>query len=159
MTNDDVLKFSSHDLSIFCYGGVSDVYVEYAHTGHDFFVGLVAPDKAPEDEARFPNSTSGSYVTFAGPVIVRWTARDGSKLDASIDLDPIFSDRAVLHSQDPGRIYQPAPIVGKSPTILVEVNDRCVSIYLLVTLKLVKEPEHNRFEIRENRTLAFSRSY
>ncbi len=60
---------------------------------------------------------------------------------------------------EPSRIYQPDPMLGSEPTVLVEIDDRTINIYMIVALKLVKDPEHKSFEIVRDKTLAFSQTY
>lgn len=159
MNNQNVLKFSSHSLAIFCYGGISDVCIDYAKSRHDLTSAGIMPEKRPQDENRRPSGTSGSYVAFAGPLTARWKTRDGSSLEASIDLDTIFPDRAVLHSQDPNLIHRADPLVSKEPVILIEVDHRTVNIYMLVTLRLNNPAGPMPFASSRERTLAYTRAY
>lgn len=86
-----------------------------------------------------------------------WTARDGTKLSYTLDLDPIFKDRVILHKEDPNRIYRPKPTMTGSPTIAIEISDRTVSVYMDVTLQLLPvDPSSQRLEIGINYTRAFS---
>ena len=158
MTNDGVLKFSSHDFGVLCYG-VSDVNIEYAKSALPLAAGRVLPEKRAEDAKRTPNGTAGPYSAFQGPVTAKWSARDGTKLEASIDLDRVFPERVVLHTQEAGRIYKPDPIVASTPTVVVELDNRTVNVYMVVTLRLVKDAEQKTFDIKEEKTLAFTQTY
>lgn len=154
MNNDNTLKFSQHDLNIQVYSA-SDVYLVYAGTPHTLAKGSLAAAKTERDNNRYPNFKSGTYPTFAGPVEVKWTAADGSKLHASLDFDQIFKERKVLHQDDASRLYKNDPTDG-DPTIIVEVNDRSLNVYMFVTLRLEKGAD---IEHHEWRTLAFSKTY
>lgn len=140
MSNDDVLKFSTHDLGILCYGGVTKVWLEYAGSDHALYNdGEAARDKTAADANRVPSFASGSYSAFAGPVQSRWTARDGSTLSHTIALDAIFKDRTIRHGVDPKRINRDKPFFGGEPTIIVEFDDRTVSVYISASLLLKGE--------------------
>ncbi|MBI1773013.1 MAG: hypothetical protein HYR68_11835 [Burkholderiales bacterium] len=156
MANEDFLKFSKHDLNIQAYSA-SDVEVLYAGTPHKLSAGKLAPAKTEKDQNKFPNFKSGTYVTFAGPVDVKWSAADGSKLAASLNLDEIFKDRRVLHTDDASRLYKADPVAGGHPTIIIEVNDRTLNMYMLVTIRLEKDATTR--EHHDHRTLAYSKTY
>jgi hypothetical protein len=159
MNNRYVLKFSSHSLAIFCYGGIYDVCIDYAQSRHDLTSAGVMPENRPEYENRWPSSTSGSYVAFAGPLTARWKTRDGSSLNASIDLDTIFPDRAVVHSQDPNLIHRADPFVTKEPIILIEIDHRTVNIYMFTTIRLDNPAGPKPFASSRERILAYTRTY
>lgn len=156
MANEDVLKFSTHDLNIQVYSA-SDVELVYAGTPHKLSTGKLAPAKTKTDETKYLNFKSGAYNAFPGPVEIKWSTADGSKLAASIDLDDIFKERKVLHTEEMSRLYMADPIAGGRPTIIVEVNDRTLNIYMAVTLRLEKDAVTR--EHRDYRTLAFSKTY
>jgi hypothetical protein len=158
MNNQGILKFSSHSFAIFCYGGISDVCIDYAQSRHDLTSAGIMPEKRPQDEDRYPSGTSGSYVPFAGPITARWKTRDGNSLEASVDLDTIFPERAVNHGQDPNLIHRADPFVIP-PIILIEVDDRTVSIYLLAKLRLDNPAGPKPFATSRERILAYTRTY
>lgn len=158
MSNDDVLKFSTHDLGIRCFGGVTKVWLLYANSDHELCTDRIARDKTPADATRMP-SKSGTYITFAGPVETKWTSRDGSQLAYTLDLDAIFKDRTVKHGQDPARINRAKPWFGGDPTIIVEFDDRTINVYLAGTLLLKStEPGSSELEDIDLHYLAFSKT-
>ena len=74
-----------------------------------------------------------------------------------MNLSDIFKDRLVLHSEDPTKIFQPRPLLEGQPIIIVEINDRTVNVYMLVTLQLrPADPSSLRRDQREHRSLAYS---
>jgi hypothetical protein len=160
MSNQDqVLKFSNHDLGIHCYNGVKNVRLVYAGSPHTLCTTGPGLEKTAADENEPPNGSSGSYKAFAGPVEIDWLARDGSALHLDLDLDAIFKDRIVLHKADPARIYQPKPITGGEPLIVVEVIDRTVNVYMSLQLQLVRaEDPEGRREGSDQYTLAYSKT-
>jgi hypothetical protein len=151
-----VLKFSTHDFGILCYGGITNLNLVYGGSGHNLCIKSPGREKLPSDETRVPGFLSGSYPTFAGPVEMEWNARDGTHLTHTIDLDEVFKDRVVLHTADSARIYEAKPISGGEPTIIVEVNDRTVSVYMKVSLQLVRA---DPTDTGRDRSTHFTRAY
>jgi hypothetical protein len=138
MDMNKALKFSTHDFGISCYGGITNLELVYAASPHKLCFDTPGREKLPSDEKRVPGFLSGSYHAFAGPVEMEWNARDGTHLIHSVDLDEVFKNRVVLHTADSARIYKAKPISGGEPTIIFEVNDRTVSVYMKVSLQLVR---------------------
>jgi hypothetical protein len=152
----EVLKFSTHDFGILCYGGITNLELVYGGSPHELCFDTPGREKLPSDEKRGPGFLSGSYPAFAGPVEMEWNARDGAHLIHRIDLDEVFKDRVVLHTADPARIYKAKPISGGEPTIIIEVNDRTVSVYMKVSLQLVRA---DPTDTGRDRSTHFTRAY
>lgn len=87
---------------------------------------------------------------------MEWNARDGTHLTHTIDLDEVFKDRVVLHTADSARIYKAKPISGCEPTIVIEVNDRTASVYMEVSLQLVRA---DPTDTGRDRSHYFTRAY
>jgi hypothetical protein len=151
-----VLKFSTHDFGILCYGGITNLKLVYAGSPHKLCTKSPGREKLPSDEKRGPGFLSGSYHAFAGPVEMEWNARDGTHLTHTIDLDEVFKDRVVLHTADPALIYKENPISSGQPTIVVEVNDRTVSVYMEVGLILVRA---DPADTGRDHSIYFTRAY
>lgn len=151
-----ILKFSTHDFGILCYGGITNLNLVYGGSGHELCKDTPGREKLPSDEKRGPGFKSGSYRAFAGPVDMEWNARDGTHLTHTIDLDEVFKDRVVLHTADSARIYKAKPISGCEPTIVIEVNDRTVSVYMEVSLQLVRA---DPTDTGRDRSHHFTRAY
>jgi hypothetical protein len=155
----ETLKFSTHDFGILCYGGITNLKLEYGGSPHELCFDTPGREKLPSDEKRGPGFLSGSYHAFAGPVEMEWNARDGTHLSHKINLDEVFKDRVVLHTADPARIYKVKPISGGEPTIIIEVNDRTVSVYMKVSLQLVRaDPTDTGRDRSTHFTCAYSKT-
>lgn len=165
MTDDNVLRFTAHNFALFCYD-CSDVHVVYGRFAHDLWdEGTRAPVKTAGHADRYPNMKFGTYAAFEPPIEARWTANDGTTLSCEVDLNEVFPDRAVLHGADPRAIFTRLPISGRDPTLIVEINDRTISIYMDVFVQtvpagtdvadsaVVSAREETRY-----RTLAFTRT-
>lgn len=159
MADDNILTFTTHDLRVEVYSA-SDLDLVYAGSPHLLSPGELARDKTAQDDTKYWGGTSGSYVAFAGPVQLKWRSRDGVQRGCTLNLDEIFKDRRVLHCEDPTRIYKPMPITGGEPTIVIEVNDRTVNVYMFAALQLISaDPKAVRRDERECRTLAYSKTF
>jgi hypothetical protein len=156
---DDVLKFDSHDLNIQVYSA-GDLRLVYAGLPHELAFGETAREKTPADAARYPGSGSGPYLSFASLVEMEWRSKDGTHFKHTLDLDSIFKDRKVLHDENPADIYKPMPISGRRPTLIIEVNDRTVNVYMFTSIQLIpKDPNALLRDERDHRVLAYSKTF
>ncbi|MFC4765391.1 hypothetical protein [Dyella koreensis] len=103
--------------------------------------------------------------TFPGPVELWWTSLDGVTHEATLDLDALFKERLILHSLAKDEIPE-GWLAGCSrdpisPDILVEVNDRTVSIYMraLVATKEEQIPGNPHSKGRNDLMLAWTHTY
>lgn len=162
MTDDNVLRFTAHNFALFCYD-CSNVHVVYGRRAHDLWdEGTPAPVKTAAHADRYPNMKFGTYTAFETTLEARWTAHDGTTLSCEVDLNEVFPDRVVPHNVDPRRIYAPMPITGREPTILVEVNDRTLNIYIDATIQSLPEGADPSKVARDEthcRTLAYTRAF
>jgi hypothetical protein len=153
------LKFKTHDLNIQAYS-VSDVKIEYAGTQFTLFEGKVSKAKTAQDETKYPNGKSGSYVAFNSLANVEWCSQDGDRHKYELDFNEIFKEKKVLHDADPAQIYKPLPILGNEPTIIIELNNRTLNVYMYTVLSMI--PVNSKATTREqheNRVLAFSKTF
>lgn len=156
MSKTDDLTFSSFNMSFFCYE-VSEVFFTYARGRWNPVEEEIARVKTATDATRFPNMKIGSDCPFQGPLKVRWRARDGAQLEIIVDLEKIFPEYKVLHTEPPERIFRPLPIVGE-PTIIAELNDRTLNIYMLTNIQLTARDGGAGRERGVHRILAFSQT-
>ena len=144
MVIDNLLKFRTHNFGILCFGGVTNVNLVYAGSGHKLCVGRVAPEKTPADTEKVPGFLSGSYHAFAGPVEMDWNARDGTHLSHTVDLNEVFKEKVIPHTYDSSGIYEKKPVTGGEPTVIVEVDDRTVNVYLYAEIQLVRDGQPDK---------------
>jgi hypothetical protein len=167
MAKPGVLTFDKHNLKINCYSA-SDVKIAYGqHKALGAFnreykpahIREIGRAKQVSDDTRFLSGGMGAYRSFEGPLILQWHALDDSIINTTIDLDTIFPAKAIPHHEDIKRIYWPIP-TSRLPFIVIEVNDRELSIYSDVDISLLPEDRNasNRTSKR-NRTLVFSKVF
>jgi hypothetical protein len=92
-----------------------------------------------------PRFTYGVYFAFAGAVDVQWRSLDGELLSASLDLDKIFRSRKILHSADSSSVYQAKPVVRSHPTIIVEVDNRKITVYMHAGINFSSPNFHTKY--------------
>lgn len=123
------LKFKEHKFSARCYDTL---------TCSVWYAGL---DQGREDPS--PPSTKfgpgyldnwqGGHVgirNFPGPAEVTWRSKDGSHLEAEVDIAAIFRDELIRHNVPRDDIPElPDGKYRGDPSILLEVNDRTIRVY------------------------------
>lgn len=91
---------------------------------------------------------------------MEWRSKDGTPFKHTLDLNSIFNDKKILHDENPADIYKPMPIFGRQPTIIIEVNDRTVNVYMFTSIQLIpKDPNAARRNRRDHRVLAYSQTF
>ena len=108
--------------------------------------------------------SNGEYAPIA-PVALEWTAMDGSKHQATVDLEKIFKDRLVLHRLSKEEIPEgwlaSCSVAPVSPSLLVEINDRTVNVYMnaMVTTTAEQIPGNPNSHARHDLILAWTHTY
>jgi len=164
LTGTNPLRFKEHAMEVSRYSA-SQMTVTYGRHSiyRSVFLGSrpeVIRAKTPADEKR---DLTGSYLglnAFEGPLRVKWRSLDGEAHEATLNLEDIFKDRIVLHREDPSRIDPSLPMSSYGPTIVIEVNDRTLSIAMFVHIYLRPvDPNARTREDRINYTLAYSKTF
>ncbi|MGF6710430.1 hypothetical protein QFZ41_001394 [Luteibacter sp. W1I16] len=123
------LKFKRHNFGARCYD------TQYCSI---WYGGMESGDERPS----VPSSTYGtgyldnwnggmSFDNFPPPAEVTWRAKDGTEHHAEIDIGAIFRDQLTLHNVPREEIREvPDGVLHTHPSILLEVNDRTIRIYM-----------------------------
>ncbi|MDM0104814.1 hypothetical protein QTH97_07710 [Variovorax sp. J22R24] len=154
------LRFFAHDFGTSCYSiyGCNIRYGNYRRA-------------EPEDELKlssasigdkYPNNLSasaGPVRNFPPPAIVTWRSKDGTPLRAEIDIAEIFKDQLILHNLKREEISLNAS--GIAPGIILEVNDRTISVYMRahIPTKQLQVPGNRYSDFRYDLIKAFSHTY
>jgi len=165
LTGTNPLRFKEHAMDVSRYSASQTTVTYGRHSIYRSVFPGSRPEiiraKTPADEKR--DMTGGGYGglrAFEGPLQVKWHSLDGEAHEATLNLEDIFKDRIVLHREDPSRIDPSLPMISSGPTIVVEVNDRTLSIYMDVHIYLrPMDPNVRTREDRRNRTLAYSKTF
>ncbi|MDQ0010819.1 hypothetical protein J2T07_003025 [Luteibacter jiangsuensis] len=123
------LKFKRHNFGARCY---DTLYCSI------WYGGMESGDERPS----VPSSTYGidyldnwnggmSFDNFPPPAEVTWRSRDGLTHKTDIDVAAIFRDELMLHNVPREEISDvPDGRLRTNPSILLEVNDRTIRIYM-----------------------------
>ncbi|HEY4581494.1 MAG TPA: hypothetical protein VIG88_01300 [Lysobacter sp.] len=129
------LRFSKHAMRVACYDTIG-CRARYA----DVWQVYDAPDyRRPSSASIGPNYRDHmrgghiAIVNFPEPMEITWRSKDGTPLQARIDIGRIFQDELVRHNVPRERI--PLDVTSLAPDtvhpdIVVEVNDRIVRVYM-----------------------------
>lgn len=132
------LRFTEHSFSATCYD-TQECWILYAGLPH----GNEKP--SPPSSKYGPNyleNWSGGHLgirNFPGPAIVKWRSKDGVYHDAEIDIAEIFEDGLIRHSVPREDLAElPDGKLQLDPSILLEVNDVTIRVYMRADLSLAQ---------------------
>ena len=126
------LRFLRHNFGIATYAvqHYSVVYANRPYTG--------GPQPAREEvhPNAFKNTSAGHLMirNFPPPAVVKWTSRDGTPLEAEVDIGRIFKDELVRYDAPRDEISDRTPAIN--PDIVLEINDRTINVYMRAYLSL-----------------------
>ncbi len=124
------LKFVRHNFGAHCFDtiGCRITYAGFVH-GVDH-ADEVSPPMASYKGSRDQLLRAGHVGkrNFPAPAKVTWRSKDGVPHEAEVDLDVIFKDRVVQHNVLREDYRDDLGIAD--PDIVLEVNDRTISIYM-----------------------------
>ena len=155
------LFFIQHNFSSQCFD-TQYCRVRYGSLIHD------DEEPTPSIEAagdRYPGMLTGAVAiaipNFAGPVDIDWRSKDGTPLEATLDLDSIFADRLVPIPPGVTRDDIPEEIGIGNTTIVVEVVDRTVNVWTRtrIPMKEAQTPGNPYSFNNDDLVKVFSRTY
>ena len=144
------LRFKSHNFSARCYDtlGCKVIYDNFEH-GDD--------DPTPSSASYGPDYLKGwdgsfGVDNFPEPAKVIWRSKDGAAHEATIDIGEIFKDELVRHNVPREEVAElPDGKYEDAPSILLEVNDRTVRVYMSAWIPLKKQREIAGYMRNESR--------
>lgn len=112
--------------------------------------------------SRYPDNMTasmGPIGNFPPPAKVTWRSRDGTPLEAEIDIGEIFKDELIRHHVAREDALDPAS--SGTPGIILEVNDRTINVYMrdMIALKKPRFPDRPHSDFRDDLIKVFSRTY
>jgi len=153
------LTFKRHLFGAVCFDTRG---CEVLYDGRDHGTAAETPSAAGLPPERYDAAMIARYgdlPNFPAPAELHWRSKDGSEHRATIDLAEIFKDGLIRH-----RVPREAMAEGVSPGythILLEVNDRTVSVYTRTMIPTRDEQipgnRHSRF--RDDLIQVYRRSY
>jgi hypothetical protein len=150
------LTFKTHSLAMTCFNA-SNMKVKYGQFVTNHCSNELARAKIPQDDTELP-SRIVAIPAFLGPLHVQWQALDGTALSETLNLDEIFKGKVVLHNEDPKQLEPTLPLI-MDPTIVVEVNDRTLTIYMNAYMGLITDEPGKLRRGSRNRVIAYQKTF
>jgi len=153
------LTFKHHQFGVVCFDTQA---CEVDYNGFSFGSPEPSQTKAnlsADDYARATTASYGPVARTAAPARVSWRSKDGTALQAEIDIAELFKDGLVRHRVPRADI--PDGVSIGATHVLLEIDDRTISV-LTRTMIPTREPQipGNRFSsFRDDLIEVSSRSY
>ena len=155
------LKFEAHYFGGHCFDTQSCeiLYRGFSHGSRD------KPSSSVESYGRsldkLLSAGRGPIPNFPPPARVTWRSKNGTRLEAEIDIGEIFRDELVRHNLKQDEISEQGPGPGLLPAIILEVKDRTISVYMRahVSTRELQEPGNRYSDFRNDLIKVFSRDY
>lgn len=161
LTREVPLRFARHDFAAYCFNAVDCVVIYNNHNFGALDPGEVSPPPKPDYKERLKATYIG-IQNFPAPAQVRWKSLDGVAHEAQVDIGAIFSEQLIWHDvpKDDMLPFYEGPVAG-SPDIMLEVNDRTVSVYtrMFIPTRSERVPGNKHSNYRSDLFLAWSRTY
>lgn len=155
------LKFVDHDFEVHCYNTLR-CRVIYNNFNFSPYKAEEQPSPAPSssdyrDHWRFASNLG--IRNFPPPAEVSWTSLDGVEHEAKVDIGEIFKDERVLYNVPDAEI--PDRSWGGEPGIILEVNDRTLSVFMkaFIATKTEQIPGNKYSDGREDVIQAWTHTY
>lgn len=151
------LRFMRHNFGIATYA-LQECTVLYADRLH-----TSGPRPALEDV--HPNSLKAKTANhlmirnFPPPAVVKWVSRDGTPLEAEVDIGEIFKDELVVHETPREQASPYTPMIN--PDVVMEINDRTINVYMkaFISLREPRIPGNRHSDYRNDLVLAWSKTF
>ncbi|MDO4796187.1 MAG: hypothetical protein Q4A28_09675 [Brachymonas sp.] len=155
------LKFTAHNFSAFTYS----TYGAKVRYGNRSYI------NAPEDKLqisseslgdKYPDNLGASHLAipnFPPPAQVSWRSKDGTPLQAEVDMAEIFKDGLIRHRLKREEIANTTNMF--TPDIILEVNDRTINVYMRadISTKEYQIPGNKYSKHRRDLIKVYSRTY
>jgi hypothetical protein len=127
------LRFKRHNFGARCFDTLdcSVAYDNFEHGGYDRHKPTRSSASYGPDYLKGWNGSYGGIDNFPPPAKVSWISKDGTRHEADIDIGDLFKDQVVLHHVPREELADlPDGKYNLNPSILLEVNDRTIRIYM-----------------------------
>lgn len=157
------LKFKAHYFDAYCF---STYGCKVVYRGR---LRALYPDDElrPSSEAlgdKYPNILTagmGPIPNFPPPAKVTWRSKDGTPLEAEVDIGEIFKDGLIRHNLRQDEISERGIGPGALPGIILEVNDRTINVYMRahISTRELQKPGNRYSDFRADLIKVYSRRY
>lgn len=157
-TDDWPLKFRAHNFGAHCFNTqrCEILYRGFPHGHKDEPAPSVESYGRPLEELL--SAGRGPIPNFPPPAEVTWRSRDGTALEAEVDIAEIFKDGLIRHNVPRDELLKDQ---GMLPEIVLEVNDRTINVYMRAHLstKALQTPGNRLSDFRNDLIKVYSRTY
>ncbi|MGY0505522.1 hypothetical protein [Luteimonas sp. e5] len=155
------LRFNAHNFSAFTYStyGAKVIYGNRSY--------INAPDDKLQISSeslgdKYPDNLGASHLSipnFPPPARVTWRSKDGTPLQAEVDMAEIFKDGLIHHNLKREEIANTTDMFV--PDIILEVNDRTINVYMRAHIgtKELQKPGNRYSNFRYDLIKVYSRTY
>jgi hypothetical protein len=155
------ISFDHHNFDYACYEASELSIIYNNHMFNTYNEKKLCPSKKINDE-KYWGGGYGGVSNFPPPAKIKWRAKDGTPLEASIDIGLIFKEQVILHKEDPKQLTKYYDSTPSDPDIILEVNNRTINVYMLANMNVVPEGKSEQKSeniLRRSLTLAYSKTY
>ena len=156
------LRFKSHSFGAFCYDTLTCT-ISYAHLEHGSE--KLSPPSSTYGPKYLDHLSGGHGMirNFPPPAVVTWRSKGGQAHQAEIDIGEIFKDELIRHNVQREEMADvPDGEYQSEPSIILEVNDRIIRVWMRAWIPLKTEIEiagHMRKDRRYDLILAKTYTY
>ncbi|MCD9007152.1 hypothetical protein LDO31_13085 [Luteimonas sp. XNQY3] len=151
------LRFMRHNFGIATYA-VQECLVVYADRPHTSGPRPALGDVHP-NSLKIKTANHLMIRNFPPPAVVKWKSRDGTPLEAEVDIGEIFKNELVVHETPREEMSEYTPMVN--PDVIMEINDRTINVYMkaFISLKAPRVEGNPHSDYRSDLVLAWSKTY
>lgn len=161
LPNEFPLRFNEHDFESHCYDtiGCSVLYCNRYQSKYGPEERASSP-RGPDYRDSWGGAVHIGIPNFPPPAVVKWRSLDGVAHEAEVDFSEIFKDQKVLHTV-PDEDIPEGWAHGVRPTIILEVNDRSINVFMKahIATKQQQEPGNRYSTHRNDLILAWSQTF
>lgn len=155
------LKFKAHYFGAHCFDTqrCEILYRDFPHGAKDKPAPSVASYGRPLE--KLLTAGRGPIPNFPSPAKITWQSKDGTPLEAEVDIGEIFKDRLIRHNLTESEVTPATLVSDHAPGIILEVNDRTINVYMRAMLwtKEPQIPDNPLSDQRNDLVKVYSRTY
>lgn len=155
------LKFQAHNFGAHCFDTqrCEILYRGFAHGEKDRPAPSVASYGRPLEDLL--SAGRGPIPNFPAPATVKWISKDGAAHQANVDIGEIFKDELIRHNLTRDQITENGIGPGSIPDIILEVNDRTISVYMRahISTKALQKPGNRYSDFRNDLIKVYSQTF
>ncbi|MDO4796189.1 MAG: hypothetical protein Q4A28_09685 [Brachymonas sp.] len=152
------LKFTAHNFATGCFN-THECSIRYGNFTHGSERVHPSVESYGRPFERLFDSVRIAIPNFPPPAQVSWRSKDGTPLQAEVDMAEIFKDGLIRHRLKREEISEIGSI--PSPDIILEVNDRTINVYMRahISTKEYQIPGNKYSKHRRDLIKVYSRTY